>query len=91
MFLKNVFNSAPNNFDYHQYGNGPNTSCFQSKQSQIFYESLYLYLKQLKLLLSSCTVWSSINHNGNVPILYMQVGKNIGMIVLLPSVNMLRF
>ena len=43
-------------------------------------------------MLSSCTDWSAINQNGDVPI-YLQVDKNIGegLIILLSSVNTLRF
>ena len=66
------------------------THLFLDMLSQNFYESLYLYLKQITLLLSSCTVWSPINQNRSIP---MHICKNIGtgMIVLLPSLNMLHF
>ena len=86
--------SAPDNFDYNQYRYLMRTSYFQSVHvfifiyhmlSPNFYESLYLYLKGVMLLLSSCLVWSPINQNGDVP---MHVNRDA---CLLPSVNTLRF
>ena len=80
----NVYWSVPAIFSPYMY------KFWLSKKKN--YESLYLYFKLVTLLLSSCTVWSPINQNGNsnVP---MHVGKNTktGMIVLFPSVNTLRF
>ena len=62
-------------------------TCANFGLSKKVYESSYLYLKWVTLLLFSCTVWSPINQKGDVP---KHIGKNIGtgMIDLLPSVNM---
>ena len=73
-----AFNSALDKFDYHQYRywskwNLICTSYFQFVNvwiymlSQNFNKSLYLYLKQYTLLLSSCTVWPPSNQNVDVP------------------------